>query len=235
MKRAFIRALWGQFDRSHAFLEQRFRVEADIKRLLRNSFGEPFTTYVMGKDNLKGLTDLGIKNCRLIHNSPFLFDPINEVHLHKLEAIRYAMEDDGLDEIVYLDWDCYPTQKLSSTFWSDLGKKEKVQIPLIQYHRIKCPWRNDDQRKTPNGGFIYIRDKKIPAMAIQKWKQLNCFANDEIAWAKLTDEMMGGWQGISKYWQLFEPMCCNLGRSSPFVKEMLATKNVQFIHKMGNR
>jgi hypothetical protein len=87
---------------------------------------------------------------------------------------------------------------------------------LQLYHRRKAFWRKTELRKVPNGGFIYIRDKLIPEKAIKLWEKLGMGDNDEPAWARLTDDMVGGWQGIEKYWDLFESPFCNLHKSSAF-------------------
>lgn len=233
MKTGFIRGLWGIFDSSNRITNRRFRVENNIKKTLGNKFAPECKTYVFGKENLKGLEDLGVKNTCLIKDSPFQFDLIKHQYRHKLELLRYAMEEDGYDEIVYLDWDCYPTRELPADFWEVLRQKDVLQANLIQYHRIKCPWRTQDPRKIPNGGFLYIRDKTLPSRAIAHWETMKQ-DNDEPAWAKVVEDMMGGkWTNIEEYWKRFEPEWCNLHKSSPYDLKLLQAKKICFLHYQG--
>lgn len=233
MKTGFIRGLWGIFDNSHRITNRRFRVENNINKTLRNKYAPSSQTYVFGKENLIGLEKLGVKNLTLIQEDPFKFDLIKHQYRHKLELIRYAMEVDGYDEILYLDWDCYPTRSLPDDFWEVLRGKGVFQANLIQYHRKKCFWREVDQRKVPNGGFLYIRDKTIPARAIEYWDEMPQ-DNDEPAWAKIVEDLMGGkWTDINDYWNRFEPEWCNLHKSSPYSPEQLKSKKSCFIHYQG--
>ena len=232
MKRGFIRALYGIFDHSHRVLHQRFQISDDIDRICKCTNNESFISYVFGEDNLKELTNKGF-NCILLDKNPQKFDMVKHCHRHKLEAIRYAMENDGYDEIVLLDWDCVPQKKLSSSFWDDLGKKETFQAPLQWYKRTKCPWRIDGKRIVPNGGFVYIRDKTIPDKMIKLWNIVGEPDNEEIAYAKYIDEINSGWIGVDEYWKRYEPMFCLLRHRSTFSQELLNTKDVNFIHYHG--
>ena len=233
MKKGFIRGLWGIFDRSHRITGRRFRVENNIINLLKNKNNTDFRTYVFGKENYDGLIKMGVKDVVLINEAPSQFDLIKHQYRHKLELIKYAMEVDNYDELVYMDWDCSPTKSLYKNFWQELGKKEVVQANLIIYRRKKAFWRKEELRKVPNGGFIYLRDKTIPQKVIDIWNTMKQ-DNDEPAWAKFTDDMVGGWQGAHKYWELFEPMFCNLRGSAPYPKELMETKtDVCFLHNQG--
>jgi hypothetical protein len=229
-KRAYIRALWGIYDKSTNIKKRRYRIDNDIKTIQNNPYQHDYIVYVFGDDNYNMLKEKNVK-CVKVDSRPFLFDIDKHQFRHKLELIKVAMED--YDEIVYLDWDCIPKKEITDDVWKHLNKKEKIQATLQQYHRRKCPWRNEELRKVPNGGFIYLRDKTLPDLAIKKWEELGRQDNDEPSWAKITDELMGGWQGIDKYWDLFEPMCCNLHKSSPYSEEKLKSKNVLWIHYQG--
>ena len=189
----------------------------------------------MGEDNFKAIKTM-FPDCVMIDPNPFSFDLVKYQYRNKLAAIQYAFEQDGYDELVYLDWDCVPQKKLPSSFWNDMGKKEVFQATLQLYHRRKCHWRGEtDIRKVPNGGFLYLREKSLPKLAIEWWGKLGEQDNDEIAWAKLTDEMVGGWKGMDVYWDKFEPMFCNLHKSSPYSADRLASKDVCFIHYQGGK
>jgi len=234
MKRGFIRGTWGKYDNSHRILARRSKIDGDMARISNCKFNEPFVVYVMGEDNLRRMQDRGF-NCVLMHKEPFMFDLIKYQYRHKMEIMRYAMEVDGYDEIVWLDWDCVPQKKLLPNFWEECSKREPFQACLQIYFKKKCPWRSIDQRKVPNGGFLYIRDKTIPSRAIKIWEAFRGDKdNDEPAYAKMTDEMAGNWTNteanLKKYWDNFEPAFCNLHRGSPYPKEQLSTKDVYFIH-----
>lgn len=240
MKRAFIRCVWGAYKIEtpltgfHAAekLSRRSKLDGDIDLILKNQFNEPFIVYVFGKDNFDKMKGLGF-NCVLADPNPSPFDQINYVYRNKMELIKYAMEADGHDEIIYLDWDCRPQKKLPDNYWDEFGKRAPIQACLQQYRRRKCLWRTDgDVRKVPNGGFLYIRDKSLPNRAIQIWDTMKQ-DNDEIAWAKLIDELMNGWKGMDEFWKDYETPFCNLHKASPFSREQLNSKNICFVHFQG--
>jgi len=238
MKRAFVRALWGIHDKSHRVLRRLYRVDQNILQLKKNKFNEPFITYVFGQENYDSLQKLGFENLILLNKEPHSWDPLKFQYRHKLEILRYAMEVDGYDEIVHMDWDCFPTKKLPIDFWDVLGKKEKFQACLMQYHRPKCLWRETDQRKLSNGGYVYIRDKNVPSDIIKLWEKTDkiFLISAEPAMSQYTDNLVGGWKGIEKYWELFEPESCRLSRCSVYSKDPTKTKpNLCFVHYQGGR
>lgn len=232
MKRGFIRTVYGIYDDSHRITKRRSRIDRDIERILHSKCNEPFVTYVMGEGNFNVLKEKGVENCVLLDKNPYRFDLINYQYRNKMEVIAHAMQNDGYDELVYLDWDCVPQTKLPEDFWDRCREKDVFQATLQIYHRKKCGWRAESKRKVPNGGFIYLRDSSLPEKAIQWWKKLGKPDNDEPAWARVTDEMMGGWD-MEQYWERFETMFCNLHRSSPFDQQRLKSKNECFIHFQG--
>jgi len=232
MKRGFIRGLWGIHENTHRVIARRFRTDNDIKRIMNCKFNEPFKTYVMGKDNYEGLKALGF-DCLMISEEPQMFDLVKYQFRNKLEIIKYAMEKDDYDQIVYLDWDCVPVAPLPDDFWDVLERKGTFQACLQLYHRRKCHWRKGDMRKVPNGGFMYIADKNIPEKAIKLWEETGKNDSDEIAWAKMTDNLVGGWKGSEFYWNKFEPDFCNLHKASSHPDELINTKNICFIHYQG--
>jgi hypothetical protein len=232
MKRAFIRALWGVHDKSNRILKRRYRTDLNMNDIKKNQFNEPFITYVFGEENFRYLKNSGFDNCILLTKEPNKYDLVNETYRHKLEILRYAMEEDGYDEIVHMDWDCIPTKKLSVNFWNELGAKESFQACLMQYKRDKCPWRKIDQKKVPNGGYCYIRKKEIPSQIIKIWgsteneNKRSC----EPAMGLYLDKLHGEWIGVEKYLALHEPMSCILSSRSVYKKDK---KDYCFIHYAG--
>ena len=143
------------------------------------------------------------------------------------------MENDGYDELVYLDWDCEPLKEMPSDFWDKLGKKEVIQANLQFYRRRKCYWRDDTGiRKVSNGGFVYMRGRNVPDALMKAWESLDEAHKfwDEIAISKLVDNIYGCWPGLEKYWELFEPEFCNLKKKSAFAEEQVNSKDVSFLH-----
>lgn len=230
-KRAFVRALWGIYDDSNRLVRRRKQMDGDMTRIKCNKFAPPCVVYVFGEDNFKHAKTFGF-DCVLIDKNPAPFDLVLEQYRHKLEVLRYAMEEDGYDEIMFVDWDCIPKKQIPSDFWDVLGQKEIIQANLQLYRRRKATWRKGEMRKIPNAGFLYLRDKNLPSKIIEKWEAIQG-PSAEPPLAKLTDEMIDGWQGIDKYWELFEPNFCNLHKASPYSKELLDTKDVCFIHYQG--
>ena len=236
-KRGFIRALWGVYDDSHRIKRRRFQTDSDISKLLKSNHNDPFISYTFGKENHAFLTKCGI-NSILIHDEPFKWDLVKYQYRHKLEILRYAMEEDGYDEIVHMDWDCFPTKKLPENFWDVLGEKEIVQANLQKYRASKCYWRKgkDARHYLPNGGFFYMRDKTLPARMIKIWEGMKKNKqSSEPTMAKLIDEVGGGWQGIEHYWENFEVEACNLRRKSPYSPSARGNKRHCFIHHAGGR
>ena len=238
MKRGFIRALWGVFPeewnddleakysakKDNLFVRSRSKVENVIKARLNDKFSVPFVTYVFGKDNYEKLLQLGFDNAVMVNEDPIIYSPLSRrMWWHKLDILRYAMEEDGYDEIVYLDWDCRLVKELNPDFWDTLNKKEHFQACLAAYRGrntliLKTRDKRSHNKIVPNGGFVYIRGKDVPSKissfrTIGKSKWL-----DEAAYAKYLDDICGGWIGTEQYKLKFEPDACWFRRGL-FTKE----------------
>jgi len=231
MKRAVIKGIWGV---SEPLTRARNKLNAEVPSTIKNPLSLPCVTYAFGKENCDFVKKSG-DDCVLIDDKPFLFEPKFQFR-NKLEMIKYAMEVDGYDEILWVDWDCVPVKKMPSNYWDIFSKKESFQACLHIYHRKKCGWRKFSPRTVPNGGFIYLRDKSVISEVIKMW-EANQQDNDEPAWAKYTDSIMGEFVGtpdsLKKYWDMFEPDFCNIHGGSPFSAELLNSKDVCFIHMHG--
>lgn len=226
MKRSFVRVLWGDFlddanpqlkdyeteynftfNKDNKVMIRRFKIDEDIKKCLEQKFIEPFVVYTFGEKNHKQLLSMGIKSI-LIHKEPYKYNPVRGLYKHKLDAHQYMMED--FDEIVFLDWDTYLIKPLPVDFWERLNKKESFQAVLGEYRTARINHRLDSKSNQliPMGAFVYMRDKSIPLRLIELNKGSNSWSC-EPAFARLTDERMGGWknllEGLNKYWELFEP------------------------------
>jgi len=233
MKRGFIRLMFGDCSKNY--------IRTDIDRSIKTEHTPEFVTYVFGDDNYKFAKEINVNPILISHN-PVEKDLEKYLFWHKLEAYRYAMEEDGYDEIVFLDWDCLPTRPLPSDFWEVLGKKEKIQGCAYTLRRRMSVWRGGvrDGISGKNGacqginaGFLYMRDKTVPSALLKIWESgvaLNQI-NDEAQISYYIDQMMGGWVGLEKWWDLFEPEWCNLEKKMSYPIEKLNTKNICFIHK----
>lgn len=239
MKKGFIRALWGEYiEDGHRAIRRREKIDLDIEKreIQREKIDKDdqidFLTYVMGEDNLKRLESQG-HECRLVSKGSSMYDLVEHQYRHKLECIRVAMEEDGYDELIFLDWDCVQIKKLPEYFWENQKEKGTFQANLQSYKCRIAGGRKIDKRKVPNGGYMYIGDKTLPSKAIEQWEEKK-ISNDEPAWAKVTDNMHGGWQGVDFYWDNFEAMYCNLARNSAYLPDRLVEKSdVCFIHNQG--
>ena len=231
MKRGFIRCVWGIYDNTHRITARRQKIDGDIKRIKECKFNEPFKVYVYGQDNFDRLKN--DFDCIMVDACPNPFDLIKYQYRHKLELIKYAMEVDGYDEVVYMDWDCVPQKKLPDDFWGKCSQRGVIQGCLQQYRRIKCTWRKTDRRKVLNGGFLYIRDKTIPNEIIEIWKTMPQ-DNDEPAIARYLDKLLGTWDNsercLKEVWDTYETPFCVLWNSYPWTKEKIETKDKCFIH-----
>ena len=228
MKTGFVRTLWGIYDDTRRFYMRRAKMDNDIKLLLKNPYNEPWRTYVFGEDNLKFLTDLGVKDCVLVDKRPYVWDMDTQQFRHKLEAFRYGMED--FDQMVFLDWDCQPEKPLPKDFWEVLGKKDSLQAIIRSYRRMKATWRKIDMRKVPCASFVYIREKQVAYDLIKKWEEMGCPMSEETPMAKYMDDKMGGWKGLDEYWKRHEPDFFVLDEGIVYPQELLATKNRCFGH-----
>jgi len=190
-----------------------------------------FITYVFGEDNLKKLNSQGVDNCVLLTKEPFAFDLVENQYRNKLQVWKQAMED--FDEIVFLDWDCRPNKRLPIDYWKKFEEKESFQACLGIYKQTKCYWRKEDRRKVPNAGYCYIRDKTIPDKIIKAWEENTNKVSCEPAIALYLDQLHGGWIGIEKYWELYDPESCRLRSQQEFYKDRV--KDNCFEHYAGAR
>lgn len=235
MKRGFIRAMYGDC------ISSSNNIRKDIDRAISVDNNPDYVTYVFGEENFKFAKEINV-NPVLLDKNPFIKDVAQYRFWHKLYIYNYAMTVDRYDEIVFLDWDCLPTRPLPSDFWEVLGKKEKIQGCSYTLRRRMSVWRGGvrDALSGKNGacqginsGFLYMRDKSVPPVLLNIWEENKCLnqANDEAPISYYIDQMMGGWVGLEKWWDLFEPEWCNLEKKMSYPIEKLNTKKICFIHK----
>lgn len=247
MKRTFVRAIWGDISENGI---RKGKMRKDIDAIKANEYNEPFVVYVFGDKNAEIMRADGF-DVEVIDGRPVVYDMETQLYRHKLDVLEYALRD--YDEIVFLDWDCVPTAPLPDIFWDKMSEKAPFQANLFQYRTKKCLWRNSEWRKVCNGGFLYLRDRRIAQAFIsnyeflQKWvaeikekresqgkklrfRELAMIFDDEPAMTKWIDDTMGTWPGVDKYWELFEPDFCNVKTKSAFPDELLKEKQECFVH-----
>lgn len=240
IKRGYIRVLWGDYSKEHdegwiTPSGRRSKMDEEILLALDNPYNPEIQVYVYGSENYDCLLSLGVENkgckVKLLNENPWLYDPQKAFWKHKLDILDYAMHEDGYDEIIYLDWDCVPIKPIFPDIWERLHKKTAIQANLMMYRRRKCLWRDNDWRKTSNGGFLYIGNREITKKLLATWESLPPEMQfwDEICISKLTDDILGGWKNVSTYWNYFEPDVCNLKKKSADESSAL-NKDVCFMH-----
>lgn len=249
MSKSFIRGVWGDINLSGI---RGGKIRKDIDAIKANPYCSitDFVVYVFGKENYDLLKSEGFV-CKLISEESVVYDMKERLYRHKLDILKSAMED--FDEIVFLDWDCVPIKPLPHDFWGKLNNKAPFQANLFQYRTKKCLWRNADWRKVCNGGFLYLRDKKIADDFIDNYNNLSLLVDnimatrkitfddlrfrekalifdDEPSFSKWIDDYSDGWKGEEHYWDNFEPDFCNLKKKSVYQDYKLESKPCCFMH-----
>lgn len=229
MKRGFVRTLWGIHDhQGRRFYKRRSKIDNDIILQKQSKFAPPCKIFVFGEDNYKALIDDGF-DCELADKKPIVWDMDKQQFRHKIEAFKLGME--LFDEMVFLDWDMYSLKPLPDHFWDVLQKKDALQAIIRMYHRRKAYWRRGDKRKVPCASFVYIREKQIAQDLIEMWESMNKPWSEETVLGRYMDQKTGGWQGIEKYWETYEPDFFVLREGRVFERELLNTKEKIFDHK----
>jgi len=231
MKKGFVRGLWGVYDNSHRILKRRAYTDQWLRRISENKYNPEFQTYVFGEENQQCLKRYGIDSI-LIDKNPAFFDGVTACHRTKLEVMKYAMIEDGYDEVVFMDWDVIPYKKLPDDTWDHFAKKDIIQACLQQYKNPRSWHRENEPRKCPNGGFLYTRGEKPLLDIIKEWEKQPDMSM-EPALSKAIDNLSGGWQGREYYWSHFEIDFCNLHRGSAHPKEIRQTKHEYMVHYQG--
>jgi len=231
MKRAFIRALWGEDDGDRYFGARRTKMDADLELLELNPHTNPFVFYTFGKENHQYLIDNGWES-KLIWDEPYRHDYKKEgTHQYsmKLYAIQEAMKD--YNEVILLDVDTTAICKLPEGLWDDFSAKEPLQAILRGYKLVKAHWRDTDRRKRPCASLVYCRDKQIADDMVKLWED-NPFYSEEDILGWTMDIMSDGWKGINYYWNHYEPMCFDLKKEAYaiFPPEKLIQKDLIFKH-----
>lgn len=219
-RRGFIRTLWGD----ETIPRSQTKIRNDVRWALSNSQSIEAINYMFGRKNQEFLRSLGLPS-RLIDDREVVW-PGAQMWRHKLEAWKTALTE--FDEIVFLDWDVRIVQPIKEDFWARLQSKADLQACLLQYRRIKAPWRASDLRKVPSAAFVYIRAAEVADNLIELWNS-GRFPTEEICMAAFTDLQFAGWQGTDAYYRHFEPDVCRLNRKSAYPVTMNEAKGAPFL------
>lgn len=119
------------------------------------------------------------------------------MYAHKFLAMRAALEQ-GWDAVVLLDMEIEMARPLPGDFWERLAAGQPVQAPLYHYVVKKCSWRKVGMRQIPGAVTLYCREAAILDKCLRTMAE-NPKETEEVALARLTDEMQGGWQGADGY------------------------------------
>jgi len=168
-KRSFIHGVFGDLFNPDGTLTV---LNKEIKLNLSNKYQVDYIAYVFGIENEKYLKDLGVKT-KLLDIKKWGWDKETELFRHKLEFYKAGMED--FDEIVYLDWDVLQLKPLTSNYWENLYKKEKIQGHIHRRRQGTCPWRKYKfwKNRLINAGILALRDNNLPNLFIQTWNKID--------------------------------------------------------------
>jgi len=232
MSSSFIRGLWGvpDFNTTDTLLRIRAGIADELINWKAYCPSVPFKTYAYGKDNCEVLAFLGIDYVKL-SDEPVIWDNSKYMHRHKIEIVRKALDD--FNEIVWLDWDCQQRMKIPTNFWEKASEGQPFLACLKRQKCRHCRWRTEreNQKFFPSGGVMYMRGKETADHAIDCWLQTGMNPNDEIAYAKMSDELLGGWQGPDAYSTNFEPLWATTRKCGWCSPEIVAKKKIIFRHR----
>lgn len=226
---AFVRGLWGEADGSPHSTAGHKNSTRSVRRSRKYPYPlDPLLVYVWGEKNLDYVRGKGY--------DPILVSP-NPVENYsggdgprssqasggekgkhqinwgisfwrqKLECIRMGLLN--YPAVIWLDWDTTQIQPLPDNFWQRMAEGQPVQAGLRQYKRAQCPWREHGRGQIPHGAFLYCRELRLVERAIEFHATKCPTCTDEVAWALVIEEMMGGWtKDYRDYHRLgFEPFC----------------------------
>lgn len=220
MTGTFIYGLWGSAD----LTPRRAKILEEIERWSEAEHRpDPWVVYVYGENNRDWLAARGIP-CTMLHPDPLVDfygvggppEPWGKAQMvwgrccvwrHKTGIMQEAMKRHGT--IVWLDWDTVLLQPLPCDFWDRMALGRPIQMSIVQYHRIRCYWRERGrgQRTVPEGAFIYCRRRGIISRVNRKYDKHRDLVDQDL-FASVMDEMADGWPGSEGYKTMgFEPYC----------------------------
>jgi hypothetical protein len=210
-------------------------MDDDIEQILKRKDLMPldsFTYFTLGEDNHQYLLSKGF-NSILVDKQPYLYDIAKYCYYNKLVLLQYALNL-YKEPILYLDNDCVAKRPIINLN-NEFKPKSLVSGNLMVYNQLKCYWRTEAKRTIINGGFLYIENISVINGIIEQWHEIQKSEhpdpNDEIAIQKYLDNLHGGWIGLEKYKELYEPTgICSLNTKGYWIN-----KDSLFTHYLGVR
>lgn len=205
-KRGFVRTLFGAPENWRWE-----RMEREIAREAANPFlgRDGFVVYAMGEENERNLLRLGL-TVEMVDRLPVIYERKN---FYRNRMVLWVEAMKAFDEVIFLDWDCYPVKPIPVDLWDRLAQKSEIQAPLYMYKTPRCPWRTGmDAHLVPNGGWVYLRRKDAPQRIFQHWDRFPDIDLDESVMASWMDQEYQ-WSGSVDYYRRFEPYCISLTRT----------------------
>jgi hypothetical protein len=231
-----VRVLFGnKVQSNNPVIMRRHKMDPDIDEVIRRKDLMPidsFTVFTLGEENHEYLLSKGFQS-NLVDKRPYIYDIGKYCWGNKLLLLQYALNLFGTP-ILYLDWDCLPKRPISHLN-DEFKPKSCISGNLMVYCCNKCYWRTEAKRTIINGGFLYIESIPVINGIIQTWHEIqnsgHTDSNDEIAIMKYLDDLNGGWIGLDKYKELYEPTgICSLNAKGYWIN-----KDALFAHYLGTK
>lgn len=191
----FIRGLWGPPQNDGLHRRWHTKTQNDVRRSLAWGHQLPFQAYAAGADSGALLRGHGFDPVELPPD-PLVAAGRATHWREKLHLIDAALLHHG--EVVWLDWDTLPNTALPTDFWAVLRDGAPLRAKLVQYRRIKAPWRSEQPRCSVSAAFIYARER-APLLAALQATAINPDWTEEMALMHALDGLAGGWCGHQAY------------------------------------
>lgn len=148
-----VRAFWGDI---HKYYNQ-------INKATDHNLNE--VVYVWGKRNHDFIHSLGFET-RLVSDESY-DSTISSNHtfldhrnlIHKLKCLDLAIKE--LGEIIFLDWDCYPTIKIDKFFYESISSGAELRVPLYIYPKFALDYMIEQCEGTPLSSFFHKLKKFV--------------------------------------------------------------------------
>ena len=214
---------------------RRYKIDNDIEEIIKRKDLMPlntFTYFTLGEENHEYLLSKGFQSI-MVDKRPYLKDIGRYCYYNKLLLLQYALNQFGTP-ILYLDADVAIKRPISHLN-DEFHPKSCIAGNLMVYRQNKCYWRTSAKRTIINGGFLYIESIPVINGIIQTWHDIqnsgHTDSNDEIAIMKYLDDLNGGWIGLDRYKELYEPTgTCSLNSKGYWI-----SKDSLFTHYLGTK
>lgn len=108
----------------------------------------------------------------------------------KFAAIQ-AAQLAGYTSVVWLDMDVEQIWPLPVGFWNILQANQPIQAPLVQYHKVQCPWRKSFRRTSIYCATSYWRGANVVEQCLA-FAHAHPLAFEQAAMNRTIDGLAGG-------------------------------------------